>query len=305
MMVGPPTNNYLVVEGVRLAESARGARDAGIFRQLESGGEGKQYGGGSVNSSLRSTSSSSLLATITEDTEGSVLFPDAPENTDTQLWKRWWNSLDYRKTATKQAEGGRAERKAVVGGKTCSLSGTGSSRSSSSGSGGSECVGNQKKRGTHSSTWTHNTWPYRFYTSMVDTISLSSHGERSTKESETNSDADSELYGFHPPDGIIPNPIKTVPKFQRLSLFGAEDLPFGGTIMEGEANAGVDYSYLPVDNTNNRNSRRSLRPSIISNPRDQSGKALVLSNFFSPPVHMHGGLMHCFLCVCHHGQITM
>ncbi len=266
-MVGPPTNNYLLVETVRLAESVRGSREGGIFRRRQSGEE-RPHDGGSVNSSLRSTSSSSLLETISEDTnpETSSPYPNAPENTDTQLWRRWWNSLDYRKTTTEQTQGGRAGRRAAAGGKTCSLAGTHSSSS--------ESAESHKEGGTHSSTWTRNSWPFRFYSSMVDTISLSSHGERSTKESEENSDADSELYGFRPPDGIVPNPIKTVPKFQRLSLFGAEDLPFGGTIMEGEANAGVVYSYLPVDNANNRNSRRSTRPSVISNPRDQSGIAL-------------------------------
>ena len=162
-----------------------------------------------------------------------------PPTADEELWRRWWTSLE--KTALNAARNKAA---------TVSLR---KERRSQPESG----------RPLGFESFKHKlAVRFRFYETM-DSISLRSGVDKSRDSDE--SDAESELYGFRPPDGIVPLQNMMRNRFPRTSFFDSEDLPFRGAIAEGEANAGDVYSYLPIDIARRGSTRCSTRAPLSKN----------------------------------------
>ena len=225
-MVGPAMNNYLLVEQAQVAR-----------RESDRLGGG----GGGLPRDTSSAFGSSSTSVVSSAKQEDPLEPPPP-TADQELWRRWWTSLE------KSTLNAAPRHKAA----TVSLRKVRKSQPE---------VGEtlppsfdlfKQRIGVR----------FRFHETM-DSISLKSGGDKSRDSDE--SDAESELYGFKPPDGIMPLTNMMRNRFPRTSFFDPEDLPFGGAIAEGEANAGDVYSYLPIDIARRNSHRRSIRTPLSKN----------------------------------------
>ena len=195
-------------------------------------------GGGGLTTDTGSAFGPVSAPVVSSTKEEDPLVPPPP-TADEELWRRWWTSLE--KTALSAARNKAA---------TVSLRKVRRSQPESGRPPGFESF--KHKLAVR----------FRFYETM-DSISLRSGGDKSRDSDE--SDAESELYGFRPPDGIVPMQNMMRNRFPRTSFFDSEDLPFGGAIAEGEANAGDVYSYLPIDIARRSSTRRSTRAPLSKN----------------------------------------
>ena len=195
---------------------------------------GRLEGGGGLVSGPGSAFGPISAPVVSNAKEEDPLVPPPP-TADEELWRRWWTSLPKDKTALN-----------AVGNKAATIS-LRQVRREEPESGRPPGFGSFRKK-----------LALRFFAlyETMDSISLKS-GDRNRESDE--SDAESELYGFRPPDGILPFTNMMRNRFPRTSFFDSEDLPFGGAIAEGEANAGDVYSYLPIDVA-----RRSIKRAPLS-----------------------------------------
>ncbi len=233
-MVGPATNNYLLVERAQVArrDSERWEGSAGLLS-----GHGSAFDGRRTPVAVASDS---------KEASSEDLVVPPPPSTDVELWRRWWTSLPKE---DKNTAPDATRNKAA----TIALRKIRRDQRYPSGRPPDSPWNGGKKLALR----------FRVYEAM-DSISLRSGGDKS-RDSDAESDADSDLYGFRPPDGIIPLSNMMRNRFPRTSFFESEDLPFGGAIQEGEANAGVMYSYMPVDVARRNSNRRSIRTPLSKN----------------------------------------
>ncbi len=292
--MGPATNNYLLVERAQVAR-----RDDGGSAQRcseVSGGAAGRHGAGSERpgSSLSRHDPAQQPHETGPEEETTVtaaaaagaptgLVVPPPPSADVELWRRWWTSLPEEEDTAAPLDAHALKlnqnKAATVALRKVRLFRPQTPKVSFRPSYHTGSLKGTKKLA----------FRLGIYDTM-DSISLRSGGERSIKDSDAESDADSELYGFKPPDGILPLPNMMRNRLPRKSFFEAEDFPFGGAIAEGEANAGVVYSFMPIDVAKRNSNRRSIRTPLSKNLFRRSndsgidrGEGRFFRSRYSPP----------------------